>query len=552
MRSSLYEELTTTQRVRMHWRVGEAIEARHATDLDAHLDALAYHFGEGALAGDAAKAVDYARRAGERAMAELAFEAAARHFERALGSIDLEQTPDRVVRCDLLIAWARSLQAGSDDRRKRARDEAVRVARELDDPQRFAAATLSLSENQANSSRGGFADDEFVAMLEEALERLPDDPAPLRARVLSTLALELFWTPQADRRRKLAREAIEMARATRDPEAITLALNSAWTLVDGSRPFWAELEALFDEAETVARDADYPAALASSHRAKAMAAAVRGDRAEMDRRLTAARAIRERLREPAQQFSILADDASAVGFAGDLERAESLALECAEAGRAADLPDDVILTVLATHLYQIRLCQGRVGELTDLLADRVKASPGAPVFRVALAGALVESDRVDEARPHFHFLADDDCARVPPDVEYPVTLCGLGRLSYRVRPDAAIVRSIYDRLAPFTGYFNWTGTTIADANDLGLAMAAATLGEDDTADVHFASAIDLCERAGARAYIARCTLDWARVLDGRGDAAAARPLAERALELGIELGMTGPSGVVPRATALLT
>ena len=29
LRSSLYEELTTTQRVRMHWRVGEAIEARH-------------------------------------------------------------------------------------------------------------------------------------------------------------------------------------------------------------------------------------------------------------------------------------------------------------------------------------------------------------------------------------------------------------------------------------------------------------------------------------------------------------------------------------------
>jgi tetratricopeptide (TPR) repeat protein len=174
------------------------------------------------------------------------------------------------------------------------------------------------------------------------------------------------------------------------------------------------------------------------------------------------------------------------------------------------------------------------------------------VWRVALAGALVESDRVDEARPHYDFLAADDCARVPPDVEYPVVLCGLGRLAYRVRPGDAVVRSVYERLAPFTGLFNWTGTSIADANDLGLGLAAASLGDDDVADRHFEAAIDLCDRAGARAYLARCNFDWARVLHDRGDETRARPLAERALALGTELGMDGPSGVVPRSRALLT
>ena len=66
MRSALYEELTTNRRVRMHWKVGEVLESRFASRLDAHLDELAYHFGEGALAGDPSKAVEYARRAGER------------------------------------------------------------------------------------------------------------------------------------------------------------------------------------------------------------------------------------------------------------------------------------------------------------------------------------------------------------------------------------------------------------------------------------------------------------------------------------------------------
>jgi hypothetical protein len=41
------------------------------------------------------------------------------------------------------------------------------------------------------------------------------------------------------------------------------------------------------------------------------------------------------------------------------------------------------------------------------------------------------------------------------------------------------------------------------------------------------------------------------VLDARGDAERARPLAEQALALGTELGMDGPSGVVPRAQAML-
>jgi class 3 adenylate cyclase len=62
VRSALYEELTTNRRVRMHWQVGLALEARYAQRDDAHLDELAYHFAEGALAGDPLKAVEYGQR----------------------------------------------------------------------------------------------------------------------------------------------------------------------------------------------------------------------------------------------------------------------------------------------------------------------------------------------------------------------------------------------------------------------------------------------------------------------------------------------------------
>ena len=121
-------------------------------------------------------------------------------------------------------------------------------------------------------------------------------------------------------------------------------------------------------------------------------------------------------------------------------------------------------------------------------------SRGSRCERVAIAGALVESDRVEEAQPHFDYLADNDCANVPADVEFPVTVCGLGRLSYRIGPSETVARSILERLEPFSGTFNFSGATVTDPNDLGLAMVAAALGRHDEADRYFADVIGLCER----------------------------------------------------------
>jgi len=82
IRETLYAEVSTPRRVRLHRRIGEAMEQAFAGRIDAHLADLAFHFHEGG--GDAAKAVEYSARAAEAAMALSAFEEAARHYERAL------------------------------------------------------------------------------------------------------------------------------------------------------------------------------------------------------------------------------------------------------------------------------------------------------------------------------------------------------------------------------------------------------------------------------------------------------------------------------------
>jgi len=57
IRQTLYNELTSARRTRLHRRVAESIEA--LPDAGARIEALAHHFSEAALDGQEAKAVDY-------------------------------------------------------------------------------------------------------------------------------------------------------------------------------------------------------------------------------------------------------------------------------------------------------------------------------------------------------------------------------------------------------------------------------------------------------------------------------------------------------------
>ena len=58
--------------------------------------------------------------------------------------------------------------------------------------------------------------EEVLALYEEALASVPDEPSPVRARLLSAIAVELQWGGDIDRRRRAASEAVAMARAIGD------------------------------------------------------------------------------------------------------------------------------------------------------------------------------------------------------------------------------------------------------------------------------------------------------------------------------------------------
>jgi len=547
VRAALYEELTTNRRVRMHWRIGEALEARYQRHLDAHLDEIAYQFVEGALAGDPRKAVDYCRRAGEQAVTDLAFEAAAQHFERALGALELVDGNDMALRCDLQLALATALNSAGDERRRDAMFAAAASAQEMGDTSRLARAALVMG----RGGPGSTVDTQYVTLLEEALGAIGDQASPQRAQLLIELAVQLQWGPEVERRMRLAQEALALARETRDPAALAPVLARAWTLIDGSVPCLDELQTLYEEGEYVARECGNLVDLHDVLRLVGYTAACRGDQATFETKLDEAARIGDSLRRPTFDFAKQCDVTAVAEHRGELERAEQSAMGLFDLGRLADIDETSIMNIAGGDLYQIRRAQGRLDEMLELISGLVEASPNIPVLRLVLTGALVETGNVEEARPHYLWLAEDGCANVPRDVEFPVTVCGLARTALDVHPPVEILNDIYERLEPFSGTFNWSGQLVTDPNDLGLGVVAALLGRADDSDRHFDAAIALCDRAASRANLARCHFTWARVLAERGDAAVSREHANAAVTLGEELGMTGSFGVVPRGRALL-
>jgi predicted ATPase len=185
IREVLYEQLPIPARMDLHRRVGEAVERQYGTGRT-YLAELAYHFAEAAAAGEAAKALAYARRAGEWAMDLHAYDEAAAQYRRALHALRFTG-PDDQIRCRLLlrlgIAQAR---AGRYREAEESCLEAAELSRRLGSSELLAQAALALG---AQDLRGGAVNRPLVALLREALAELPPTDSPLRTRLLARLSV---------------------------------------------------------------------------------------------------------------------------------------------------------------------------------------------------------------------------------------------------------------------------------------------------------------------------------------------------------------------------
>ena len=320
IRDTLYDDLAPARRLRMHARAGAALEVAYAADLEPHLAELARHYVAAAPAGFAEPAIDYARRAGDRALGQLAFEEAERHYETALALVG-----DAVTRCELLLALGEArARAGDRERAKEAMYEAAQLAERHGLREQLGRAALGYGGRIIwDVSRD---DARLVPLLERALEAVDEADSPMRVRLLARLAggplRDASFPPE--RKARLSEEALAMARRL-EGDSATLAYAMHGYILGHHSPdhVRAQLELASELIEVAGRAGDKERVF-DGHEERFDALVELGDIQAARAELAAMARVARDLRQPSQAWLVGAHEALLALFAGSLEEAERL------------------------------------------------------------------------------------------------------------------------------------------------------------------------------------------------------------------------------------
>ncbi|MDQ3946011.1 MAG: AAA family ATPase, partial [Actinomycetota bacterium] len=527
VRDTLYGELSASRRVSLHRQVAQAIETVHATRLDDHLPALAHHWARAsAPAADTIKAVDYATRAGDRALAQLAHDEAAAYYLQAL---DLLSTGggDEGQRVELLISLGEAQRRAGDASHRETLREAAQLARRRGDADALARAALANTRGILMSTAGQLGT-QRIEMLRDAVEATSTDENTTRAELLATLAFELAISGDRDERVALADEALRIARKTGDPLTIARVLISRFYAVISPDTFDQRL-AHSEELVSLAETLHDPATRSRAWFLRARAAMEDGDLAEFDRAFTRYERIVDELAQPTFRWSTGLLRFGRTLLAGDLETAERLARETADIGHLAGQPDADLF--LAYHLFTVLLERDRLDEIKGLFVESTRFDPRLAIWKATTARLHCELGQPERAASMLDEFADAGF-ELPFDPWWWHT-CSIWAsvCSLLHRPTEAA--ELHRILAPWAIQVGFPVTGICNAAVAHyLGVLATTLGNWDEAAHHFASAYAIHERIPAPIWLARTRLEWARMLLTRGhtgDAERAQDLLEQAL-----------------------
>ncbi len=539
IRDTLYESIPAGQRVRLHQQAGEALETLYLQDLGPHLAELAHHFFEAAAGGGAGKAVSYAERAGQRAMALLAYEEAVRLFRMALAALSLARPRGQdQARCRLLLALGDALTRMGE--RQAAREElrlAAGLAQQYGMAEELGLAALAYA-GRFTFERGA-SDRHVIPLLEDARAMLAEqeDAGPVHARVLAHLAVALRDQPDRGPRDALSREAVALARTLGDPSTLAYTLSCRLNALMGPGDPQERL-AIANELRAVARAAhDKEREQAGEHQ-RAMVFLETGRIAEHREALDAAQRLADEMRQPASRWLAGAVKASLALLEGRFADAGVLVDSALRLG-ASSVPWDAVV-FSRVQLFALRGEDGRLAEMEPAIRRSVAEFPTRPLFRCLLAGMFAEFGDQDGARSVFEELAADRFTVIPVNNDLLLSLSHLAEVAWFLR-DADRAGVLHGLLRPYRGLVVDTLESSTGAVDRYLGLAALTAGDLQAAERHLHDALDLNARIGARPWTARTQADLARLLVARdrpGDQERAAGLLAGALGTARRLGMT--------------
>ncbi len=518
---TLYDGLTATRQARIHRRVALAMEAL-ARDPAVRVGELAYHWARATVPTDTDKAVDYARRAGERALAQLAPDEAVRWFDQALEL--LGDTPG-TLHCDLVTGLGEAQRQGGS---AAFRDTLLRAGQEaaaMGDAGRMAHAVLANSRGFFAAS--GMVDAERIAQLEAALIAVGDGDSPERGRLLARLGSELSYSGDPAHLQALSDEAVAVARRLADPITLAHVLrerNEAIAPPDRLADKLANTAELVELAEQLGDPVFRFWALFW----RAIASLQDRRFAEYAERMAQINELATAIGQPTLRWTVAWLTSVQALLAGDAARAEQLAVEGLQLGNDTGQPD--ALSIFGAQLLEIRHQQGRSAELVGLLAQTVADNPGLPAFRAALARAQVDVGEPDTARQALLEATADRFGGVPFDVVWLTGMALWAQVAVDLaEPGPAAVLS--EVLAPWRDQIALVGPACQGAVVEYMGELAAVEGRSAEAAGLLGDAEECYRSIPAPFYLARTRIHLARVLLAEGTtegAARAASLLEQA------------------------
>jgi class 3 adenylate cyclase len=524
---TLYDGLGATRRAHLHRRVAEALEDLCGDEPGPRVSELARHWTAAATSPvEAGKAVHYSRRAGERALAELAPDEAVRWFAQAQEL--LERVPGHGVaeRSDLAICLGEAQRQAGQPAFREMLLGASRLAQDLGDPDR--AARAALANNRGFASAFGEVDAERIAAIERALELDRGSDPARRARLLALQAMELQFDPDHERRRALADEAVALARTAGDVRILPYVLRDHFHAVWSADTLRAR-RATAREMVALAQAGDDPLARIWAVDRTLHAAAEAGLLARARESSELLLALTAALGQPGLRWHATYCAAGLAQTRGDLDEAGRLAEAAMGLGQQAGEEIDAVV-VLVGQRCLITVEQGRPEEIIDVLEQAAVHNPGIPALVAGLAMTLCDLGRVPEAAKRLERATATRFAMIPRDQIYSTALATWARTAADVGSERAAAL-LYDLIEPWRDLLVWNGSTSYGSAESYLGMLAATLGSHDRAAEHFAAASALHRREGIVGWEARNLCYQARSLLAAGAPGQARAAADEALRL---------------------
>jgi AAA ATPase domain len=512
VRDAVYDAIPESDREVRHAKAGAVLAdlARRGRDVD---DAEAAYQLVRAGPAEAGQAAEYARRAGDRAMAALAFEDAAHWYEHLAACLAARRAGDADQAAAALSLGAARLAAGDPEGGRAGFRQAAERARRAGRPDLLARAALGLGGGPA-----GFEvpllDGEQISLLEEArfvLAEEEDPPAEansgrtdghgaLTALVTARLSIASSLVAPEGTRFELAAEAVRRARSAGDDAALAACIAAQCDAIAGP-DHCAERRARATEIIEIAGRLRDPVLGLLGRRLRLVALLEAGAIADWDADAMAYQIAAEALRHPLYAWYIPLWRGMRALTAGRFAECRTALADAADLGARAGSRNAAML--VATQQWCLLAEEGDTAGLLGMLPELDTVPFVGSVLQVTRALVLAQAGRAEEAR-----AALGEAAPVLPalvkDSEWLPYVAQVAETIALTGPHP-VARWAYDALAPYAGLFVVEGICAAVRGPVHrhLALLADALGDHQAAAAHRAEALVQASALGAAALAAR-------------------------------------------------